>query len=115
MSANYLSNEPVSVGLTGYVASLNGKTVLVTEGDEQFIMSVLVVPEPGDNPKVCRVMLQDASVGTADSWESIECIPPAIGGQAAREYLTEEGLALVQPSQRTLLFGATLSLFLPKI
>ena len=115
MRTCYLSKDPVSVALTPDVASLDGKTVLVTEGDDQFIMEVLVVPEPEDDPKVCRVILQDASVSSTDSWSAIGYPPPADRRPAAYEYLTAEGLALVQPSQKTLPFGATFSVSLPNI
>ena len=115
MRTHYLSKDPVSIALTRDVTSFDGKTVLATEGDDQFIMRVLVVPEPGDDPKVCWVRLQDASVCSTDSWHSVDCIPPVERGQTAYEYLTAEGLALLKPSQRTLLFGATLSFSLPDI
>lgn len=115
MRTHYLSKDPVSIALTRDVTSLDGKTVLVTDADDQFIMRVLVVPDPGDDPKVCWVSLQEALVCTTDSWYPVDCIPPVERGQAAYEYLTAEGLALLKPSQGTLLFGATLSFSLPDI
>jgi len=115
MKTCYLSKDPVSVALTPDVAALDGKTVLVTDGDDQFIMEVLVIPEPEDEPKVCRVILQDASVCSTDSWSAIGCTPAADRRPAASEYLTAEGLALVQPSEKTLPLGATFSFTLPNI
>jgi hypothetical protein len=115
MMTHYLSKDPVNLALNRDVISLDGKTVLVTEGENQFIMTIVVVAKPGSNPKVCRIMLLDASVSLSDSWSSRDCIPPFDSRKVAIEYLTVEGLALMQPIQKHLTFGVAYSLSLPTV
>ncbi len=115
MMTHYLSKDPVNLALNRDVISFDGKTVLVTDGENQFIMTILVVAEPGSNPEVCRIILQDASVSSSDSWYSRDCIPPSDSGKVANEYLTVEGLALMQPIQKNSTFGVEFLLSLPTV